>query len=420
VHGRYAIGWRMMMHGRHPFLPEAGGEVCLVASKLCRLGRCDRPPREWAFLTEHKSDALRWRASRVRRELPRRIPESRLRQLLGVRPTVHQDELSAVIRRELGGRQHRCGGLALRPGDVEALVATQRTNRDKEVDVAHFLARVYHTSHETRTLDQVNDGLNRQLRQNRPPKERPSASEEPRYENYWQARCIMEDIQDSIQEVERGNGGKTRPFKIFGRLDVDGDGYLTLSDLQAACRRYKVPCSNACLHALFSALDREDNGSVNSAEFLNNFEVSDGTLLDQMQAPIKGVRHEGGTLFGGPLVNRRMAPISSSTPVLPPSRAASEHLSDCQNRCGTSSRAGSRTELARISDVVRARTLEWKSTTPPTETIRVSSAGGPARNNFGRPVCADTRPRTGHSIFAVPAYRHMQGQPIPGRHGARR
>lgn len=43
---------------------------------------------------------------------------------------------------------------------------------------------------EKKVIHYVNDGLNRALRGNPPPRERPPDSEKPRYENYWQARPL--------------------------------------------------------------------------------------------------------------------------------------------------------------------------------------------------------------------------------------
>merc|ERR1719281_1925980 len=98
-----------------------------------------------------------------------------------------------------------------------------------------------------KVMEEVNDGLNRDLRLNRPARQRPPNEEEPRYENYWQARYMMELINDSLMAVESSNGGKLKPSKAFKRLDSDGDGHLTLSDLQKACSKYKIP------HAYHSA-----------------------------------------------------------------------------------------------------------------------------------------------------------------------
>lgn len=104
---------------------------------------------------------------------------------------------------------------------------------------------------EKKVIHYVNDGLNRVLRGNPPPRERPSDAEKPRYENYWQARqlscwcretsinfrfflwvallmgqsCffkryVMEALADAIALVENSNGGKLKPSKMFKRLEL--------------------------------------------------------------------------------------------------------------------------------------------------------------------------------------------------------
>ena len=71
---------------------------------------------------------------------------------------------------------------------------------------------------EKKVIHYVNDGLNRVLRGNPPPRERPPDSEKPRYENYWQARYVMEALADAIALVENSNGGRLKPSKMFKRL----------------------------------------------------------------------------------------------------------------------------------------------------------------------------------------------------------
>merc|ERR1719262_624314 len=99
-----------------------------------------------------------------------------------------------------------------------------------------------------------------------------------RYENYWQARYMMEQIADAMAAVECSNGGKLKPSKMFKRLDIDNDGFISLSDLRSACEKYKIPNHSADLHALFSELDKYDAGSVDIGEFTRNYEVQVGNL----------------------------------------------------------------------------------------------------------------------------------------------
>ncbi|CAJ1457825.1 unnamed protein product [Effrenium voratum] len=277
---------------------------------------------------------------------PELIARSRLKQLLKDRDTVHQDELidmlvneleaphtqSSLPRKEPIYSSHKslsgadvmtldqplpdaaasaaleprglAGGpasLKLLRGDIEAFVVTQRHNRDHEVDVNQLIHNIYQPPDEKKVIHYVNDGLNRALRGNPPPRERPADSEKPRYENYWQARYVMEALADAIALVENSNGGKLKPSKMFKRLDFDNDGYLSMSDLRSACEKYKIANSSPDLHALFSLLDKDDRGAVDIGEFTRNYQVHQGSLLDSMMRPIKSVKHEGGVEFGGPV-----------------------------------------------------------------------------------------------------------------------
>jgi len=105
---------------------------------------------------------------------------------------------------------------------------------------------------------------------------------------------------------EVSNGGRLKSSKIFKRLDMDNDGYITLTDLRQAFDHYKVLNTNADLHALFSALDPEDKGSVEIGQFCRNFTLHQGSFLDALQKPITGVYPEGGVSYGGPLHARQV------------------------------------------------------------------------------------------------------------------
>jgi len=229
--------------------------------------------------------------------------------------------------------------------------------------------------------------------------------DEQRYENYWQARVLMDHVNDAIATVECSNGGKVKPSKIFKCLDFDNDGFITLSDLKSALEKHKVPHMSPDLHAMFSELDKKDQGSVDIGEFTRNFEVFQGSVLENMQKPIKAVYHEGGVELGGPLEEQikakeraiaegkmpgNMARSSSETLVLD-DRARSAppgSVSGASQRSGHSKASSSRSQMSRagakmvgaspiiyapeveqilqgqgrISDVIRARTNQWKPT----------------------------------------------------------
>lgn len=354
--------------------------------------------------------------------------------------------------------------LQLVRADIEAYIATQRTNRDHEVEVEQFLQNVYRPPDEKKVIHTVNDGLNRQIRGNRPPRERPKHGEEARYDNYWQARYVMELINDAIAEVENSNGGKLKSSKIFKRLDIDNDGYISMSDLRSACEKYKIPNTSADLHAVFTALDKGDNGSVNIGEFTRNYEVYQGTLLDNMQKPIRSVYHEGGVDVGGPVqdmldAKEREVMLKSGTVEgmeSPGPRSPANSSLRGRSAPGGSERAGSEragsvrsglsntgssmiyesqvarlTGKGRITDVKRARCNSWKpqkaelyTSMAPTrygmtiypDTRHVTEANVPLSHSF---LGEDERFKTTSnvkSIFSVPDHTDPQAEDAMRKH----
>jgi Ca2+-binding EF-hand superfamily protein len=353
--------------------------------------------------------------------------------------------------------------LKLSKGDIESYVSTQRMNKAGEVDVEQFLFEVYRPACEKTTVEEVNDGLNRQLRLNPPPRERPPNSEEPRYENYWQARYMMELINDSLMAVEVSNGGKLKPSKAFKRLDTDGDGHVTLTDLQHACDKYKIPYTNADLHAVFSALDKTDVGSIDIGEFTRNYEVHQGNLLDNLQKPIYGAIHEGGTMNGGPLLEKEAArhrelegnsmqtppgldggypPKAGGSPTGSQKSAGSAEIRSISAPRSALSAAGEMMAMntsipvggleygpgmpsggARITDVIRSRTDRWKpqkselfTTMPPNrfsstifpDTRHITEPSVPLSGAFLPDAERFKTTNATMSIFSVPDYRTPQ------------
>jgi Ca2+-binding EF-hand superfamily protein len=498
---------------------NADDEVHVVADKLVHR-HTDLPhrPRDAAFLTPHFVEELRMKALRVERALPKRIPKARLKELLKNRDIVHQDDLiqllcqelevpnqqgamasqeplyassmptkmgeadvmtldpktlgdaTAEVRGKTGADRERAfdggatqgqnaGGLALVRADVEAFVSTQHHNRDHEVDTKALVKGLYRPMHEKKQLEYVNDGLNKQRRLLRPGRERPKHGEQPRYENYWQARYMMDQINDAISMVECSNGGKIKPSRVFKCLDYDNDGYITLSDLKNACEKFKIPHQSPDLHAMFSEIDRHDEGSINIGEFTRNFEVFQGSLLDNMQKPIKAVYHEGGVQIAGPLQEmmdaRDRAIAEGKTPGNMPQSPARPSSCPPQSEAGAPSvrsgrsvsssqmsRAGANiagnvpiiyapevdqivSGTGRVSDVIRARCSVWK---PKRAELYTSMP----RTRFGMTCYPDTRhvteatvPLSGQfladadrfkttnsvkSIFAVPDHRDPQAE----------
>jgi hypothetical protein len=237
----------------------------------------------------------------------------------------------------------------------------------------------------------------------------------------------MEQLNDAILLVETSNGGKVRPSKVFKLLDMDNDSYITPSDLQRACEKYSVVYNGADIHALFSALDTDDNGSVEIGEFTRNYTVHQGSILDKMQLPIKSVYHEGGVRRGGPLQDKLdaldEAVAEGKTPGNVPAlgqlqnlatgdnscsvksartrRSSGEHSARSQLAGGMSARIAGQgaewTAEARISDVIRARVTPWK---PHISELHTSMP----KTRFGVTCYPDTRHVTEPSVPFSGAY----------------
>lgn len=281
---------------------------------------------------------------------------------------------------------------------------------------------------------------------------------------------MMELVNDAIAEVENSNGGKLKPSKIFKRLDIDNDGFISISDLRTAFEKYKVPNASADLHAVFTALDKEDKGSIDIGEFTRNYEIHQGSLLENMQRPIRCVYHEGGVENGGPIQDEIDAKerhimdssgkvqgqdASGSSPSNSRRGRSAPAASDRAPSTAGSGRAGStRSQMTnqlsntgssmiyesqvsrmsgrgRVSDVIRNRTNTWK---PQKAELYTSMA--PTR--YGMTIYPDTRHVTEaniplshsylgegdrfkttnnvHSIFSVPDHSHPQAEDAMKRH----
>ncbi|CAD7929435.1 unnamed protein product [Amoebophrya sp. A25] len=234
--------------------------------------------------------------------------------------------------------------------DVEAWVGAEFGNKDDMI-APHRAWNIIEKQNEDALsrVDDTRDGLNRALRQLRPMRQRPrdstmteeerkaaeeedtgkaktSASStqdrrrekemetmvyqedmppEPAYKNYWQARYMMELVSDGLEKMENGASGKLRSYKAFKRLDKDNDNYITLTDLDATLKQFKIPATAEDLHALFSELDTSDRGSVDIGQFSRRFRTFQGGLLDNMQRPVAAVAFDGSApLKIGPLAER--------------------------------------------------------------------------------------------------------------------
>lgn len=447
---------------------NADDEVHIVADQLRhRASKLLYRPRDAALLSESFVEEVRHKASRTVESLPQRIPKSRLTELLKNRQAVKQDELIDLLCAELDQpnapsplepevpryalasgsaeegpvREHAGAGradatlggfsgpacLKLVRADIEAYVYSQRHNRDYEVDVDQFIDHVYKLPDERKAIDVLNDGLNRQKRMNRPGRERPPNTEEPRFENFQQAMHAMEEMSDAIAAVESSNGGNVRPFRMFQVLDMDGDGYITLTDLRKAFKKYKIPHNEGDLHAVFSELDRNDDGSVEIGEFSRNFITSQGCMLANMQKPIKAVLHEGGVETGGPLADlaeererakEQTQRLFAQPDAAPPpsggsgSDAGRSRSAPCSagsgrsqmGRTGASVIAPVITETGprgpgRISDVIRSRTSSWKP-------VRSELFTSIPKTRYGMTCYPDTRHVTEPSVPHAGSFLH--------------
>lgn len=463
-------------------------------------------PRDVSFFTEPYLEDIRVKAWRCEKALPQQVHKARMKMLLTDRKVVHQDDLVDMIFNELQtpglqdslppqaplyseavagagvqvmnldgpqscaalpakveaperqqtpaqrqpaglpqgewGSQPKPVSLHLNRADIKAYVSRQLTNRVDEVDVNLFLHNLYMPEDERKVMHTVNDGLNRHIRGLRPPRERPPSDDLPRHENYWQARYMMELLGDSIATVESSNGGRLKSSKMFKRLDMDNDGYISLSDLQVACDKYKVPHCSADLHALFSQLDKADKGSINIGEFTRHYEMHQGNLLDAMSRSIRAVNYEGGVQYAGPLQDTLDARDES----LALKHAAAGRASSApagKLRVGSSGASSSSHQMpvvidtsagvhGRVSDVMRSRYNQWKAH----KSELYTTAG---KTRFGMTVHPDTRHITEpsvpmaasfmdnadrfkttnntFSIFATPDPNHSQTRDAMQKHG---
>jgi Ca2+-binding EF-hand superfamily protein len=447
---------------------DSESQIQLVAGHIMhRSTKLEFPPRQAGLLTENYVEDIRHKAERADKSLHQHIPRARMEALLKNREMVHQDELVELLCTELDmpGQQDAMAaqvplyagapgltstakpsadaggdpaspaaggpagytapedrphadkslggfkgpeGLKLFHADVESYIATQNVNRDHEVKVSDFIAKVYRPEHEKKAIDVVNDGLNRALRKHRPPRERPKHDEEggeARYDNYWQARLMFEQIADNIAMMEASNGGKLKPSAIFKRVDIDGDGYVTLSDLKTACEKYKVLHTSSDLHAMLSVLDKEDHGCVNIGEFTRNFELHQGSMIDNMTKTMKEVYHEGGTVYRGedaapatptgtPAGGRSFSTPPASSAKSPMLRGAGASIVSSPEQGQGVTMTPTRTP-GRVSDVMRTRFSTWKAE-------KHELWNSPSKTRYGLTHYPDTR----HVIEATMPMSH--------------
>jgi len=307
--------------------PEQKGDddVCIVADSIrYKEKELKARPQECNLKTYNLVDTLRTKAINGHRMLAKKVPRKMMEHALKGVSRINRDQLVELIMglvadnddnksnvtksvrswdsAELGPIEPRIAPTreVLR-ADIQSLVNTEFVDKDDDVDIRDFTTHVYEWKSK---LAEVNDGFNPALRGLRPKRQRP---ERGRYDNYWRARMIMETITDAMEPVEVSNGGKLKSSKVFKRLDMDGDGYVSIDDIQNAFRRYKVQGDLEDVHSLMTALDPANKGAVDIGEFTRTFVTYQGNILDNMSRPIEGVADGGGTYVGGP-ANRDVPP----------------------------------------------------------------------------------------------------------------
>jgi hypothetical protein len=221
---------------------------------------------------------------------------------------------------------------------------------------------------------------------------------------------------------------------------------LTLSDLKSALDKYQIVHNSADVHAAFSELDPLDKGSIDIGDFTRNYKIHQGSLLHEMQKPIKGVYHEGGVKLGGPLqeeieaIENRQMQGSLSAPDLradggmsDKSRQSGSQRSQSMARLGATIAGGPPVIYApkldhlqgeaRISDVIRARFSQWKphkaeiytsmprtrmGLTPFPDTRHILEPSMPLAGSYLDPSERFKTTSGVHQIFSVPDPRDPQ------------
>ncbi|KAF4669003.1 hypothetical protein FOL47_002738 [Perkinsus chesapeaki] len=118
----------------------------------------------------------------------------------------------------------------------------------------------------------------------------------------WRGYHAMEVLSEVLEKKEYGHGGRLKANNVFNRIDMDGDGYITLSDIKNAVKHYNIPLNGSDQLALLKVLDKDYNhGSVNLPQFTRSFLLNNNaSILDSLKKQFVGVIDKvGGGGSGG-------------------------------------------------------------------------------------------------------------------------
>lgn len=302
------------------------GDIKVVADKLCILADdLDHRPQDVG--KERKAlnyvEELRTRAMRGAKNIKAKMSKAQMEDLLRGKQRVNRDELVDILWRHLEPepdaatewtisarswdpaelRNEGTSAHKVTKADLRAVVNVEAVDNDDDLEVPALIKHLYQGKS---NMQEANDALNPAIRQLRPKRQRPKHG---RYENYWRARHSMEMLFDAVLPYQSGNAGRLPASKLFKLLDVDGDSFVNLTDLQQCYRKYKVEHDVDDLHAVMTALDPKNKGSVDIGEFTRHFVVCEGSWLDKMAQPIAGAYEYGGTAYAGAQKNLRQDQI---------------------------------------------------------------------------------------------------------------
>lgn len=214
-------------------------------------------------------------------------------------------------RADLGEHdQMRNAHIRCKYGDVQAFVGLEVDNREGQVSIKNLWR---HLREDPINAEIELDAFSGHLRRLRPMRERPAKGEqvwlggeeeaaagvtEPEtyepYSNKYQALYVMEMLSDALTKYNNRGGGRLPAYKVFKGLDMDQDGYLTLSDMRKAFKKYKMSVTESDVHALFTHFDKTDRGSVSLNDFSQGWWIESGSFLNKLSRPMRSCYFDGG------------------------------------------------------------------------------------------------------------------------------